>query len=159
MFLLKQKSFLIGLMLAVGLLSFTPQVSQGRGLVPCGGYADDQGTREKPCTFLDIFALIARVTNWLIAMSGIYAIYNIISNGFWLVLSQGNEESITTHKKGVTNAILGLCLVMIAFMIINFVINAILVSGMKGFKLDLTNPTCYLSPTTQNQCFVPATKQ
>jgi hypothetical protein len=123
------------------------------------GVADDQGTREKPCTFLDIFALIARVTNWLIAMSGIYAIYNIISNGFWLVLSQGNEESITTHKKGVTNAILGLCLVMIAFMIINFVINAILVSGKPGFKLDLTNPTCYLSPTTQNQCFVPATKQ
>lgn len=155
MFFLKQKSFLIGLLLAVGTLNFAPQIVQARGLVPCGGYLED-GTREKPCTFLDIFALIARVTNWLIAMSGIYAIYNIINNAFWLVLSQGNEETITTHKKGVTNAILGLCLVMIAFMIINFVINAILVSGKPGFKLDLTNPTCYLSPTTQNECFVPA---
>jgi hypothetical protein len=44
-------------------------------------------------------------------------------------------------------------LVFFAFMLVNFVINAVLVSGMKGKKLDLTNPVCYLALTTQNDCF------
>ncbi|MBL8029731.1 MAG: hypothetical protein JNN11_00595 [Candidatus Doudnabacteria bacterium] len=127
--------------------------SQPTGLVPCGRYNPD-GTVKSACTFLDIFVLFARLTNWLIGVSGLYAVYNIITHGFWLVLSQGNEEAIASRKKGITNAVVGMTLVFMAYMFINFVINGILVAGMKGYQLDLRNPLCYLSPTTQNQCFV-----
>ncbi len=127
--------------------------NQPSGLVPCGRYNPD-GTVKSACTFLDIFVLFARVTNWLIGVSGLYAVYNIITHGFWLILSQGNEEAIAGRKKGITNAVVGMVLVFMAFMFVNFVINGILVSGMRGYKLDIRNPLCYLSPTVRNECFV-----
>lgn len=156
---LKQKLlFFITLVLAVNFLAFVPVVSEARGLVPCGGYADDLGTPEPPCKFMDIFTLIARVTNWLIGMSGVLAVYNIIGAGWWLVISQGNEEAISQNKKAITNSVVGLVLVMMAYMLINTVVNYMLVMQKPGYKVDLSNPTCYLSPTTHNSCFVQADK-
>lgn len=158
MLLQKQKTFFVGLLLVLGLSAFaTPLLAQGRGLVPCGGYSDDKGTMEPPCKFTDIFALVARVTNWLIATAGLFAVYEIISAGFGLIVfAQGEEEAITKGKKTITNAIVGLVLVMLAYMIINTAVNIILANGKDGFKVDLKNPVCYLAPTTQDQCFVPA---
>lgn len=158
--ILKQKKILAGILMAFGLLVFAaPNLAYAQtvapkgGLVPCGGYNVD-GKPEKPCTFLDIFAIIARTTNWLIGIAGMYAVFKIVQAGFWLTVSQGDEEAISTNKKSITNSIIGLVLTFMAFMLINTVVNYILVGGKPGYQLDLTNPTCYLAPTTQNECFV-----
>lgn len=126
-----------------------PLSVSARGLVPCGGYADDKGTREKPCTVTDLFVLVARTTNWLISVAGIYATFKIIQAGFGFTYALGNEETITALKKQVTNAVLGLCLVFMAFMLINTVVNFILGAGLVGnqdpnCKINLTNPLTYL---------------
>jgi hypothetical protein len=136
----------------------TPYLASARGLfVPCGGYTDAAGTqRENPCTFLDIFTLIAKVTNFLVAMAGVYAAYKIIEAGFWLIISMGNEETITKYRSGILDAIIGLGLVLMAYMLINTVVNVLLTRDL----VTTTNPKCVLdlrSPQTyltinQNPC-------
>jgi hypothetical protein len=137
----KQKIILAIVTLSAALfLSTAPLVSQAAGLVPCGG------PTEKPCTVLDVFTIIARVTNWLVAMAGIYAVYQFINHGFWLVISMGNEEAITKHRSGLMEAVLGFILVMIAFMLINTVVNFIFLgTAPQGSHLDLTSPCTYLN--------------
>ncbi len=145
----KQKYKIISL---VFVLLALPFLASAAGLVPCGG------PTESPCTVTDIFVLIARLTNVLIALAGIYAVYVIIGAGFWLVISMGNEEKITQHRKALTQAVVGFMLIMIAFMVVNTVVNIILLQAYKDqdCKLDLSDPFNYLKihsdPTKHAKC-------
>lgn len=142
MLLTKQK---ILLLICLLFLAATPVLVSARGLVPCGGYADEKGTREAPCTFLDIFNLVAKVTNWLVGVAGIYAVYKMLEHGFALIYAMGNEESITQHKGGITNAVVGFVLVMMAYILINTVLNFILLGASPaGAKINLKDPCTYL---------------
>lgn len=127
------------------LLIFLPQISQARGLVPCGGPG------ECPCGVTDIFVMIARVTNWLIAVAGIYAVFQIVGGGFWLVASLGNEESITKHKNQISQAVIGFVFVMAAYILVNTAINYILLSGAPAnLKINLANPFTYLNSNSSS---------
>ena len=110
---MKQKSkLIIATVLLAAIPFFASAASWSNGLVPCGG------PTQNPCTVKDIFVLIARTTNFLIAFAGIFAVYYIVGAGFWLIVSMGNEESITTRKKQLSNAVVGLALCMMAFLFI-----------------------------------------
>jgi len=121
-----------------------PHFSHAAGLVPCGG-----PNGENPCTFQDVFIMVAKVTNWLISMAGLVAVYNIVSAGFWMIVDMGNEEALTGRKKALSNAIIGLVIVMMAFMFINTAVNLVLHSRC---SLDLTDPLSYLTIKDQNTC-------
>src|SRR5258708_36717042 len=145
--MLKPKRKTIFLLLCCICLLFVvlhPHSVSARGLVPCGGYNAD-GSAEPRCQVGDIFILIARLTNWLIAMAGVYAAYLIIGAGFWLTVSQGEEEKISQHKKALSNAIVGFVLVLMAFMFVNTVVNYIFLRNISGCKIDLTSPLTYLT--------------
>lgn len=144
----KQKLAIIFLSLSI--LS-APMLAQARGLVPCGGYKDDAGTqREDPCDLRYIFIMIATVTNWLISTAGIYAVYQIVNGGFWLIVTMGEEEAITKHKKTISNAVVGFVFVMMAFLLVNSALNGILlgITNTKDdpLRVDFTQPLCYLNP-------------
>lgn len=141
------------------LFSLTPFLASAAGLVPCGGDAP-----ETPCTVQDVFYLIARVTNWLILMAGVYAVYQIVNSGFWLVASAGEEEAITKRKNGLSNAIVGFFIVMGAFMFMNTAVNFLLMSKC---TVDFRNPLNYITVsnprdlsrcTNPNNKFLPAPK-
>ncbi len=136
--LTKQKIFTI---LFFSFLLWAPVIVDARGLVTCGGYNAD-GTREAPCTVVDMFYLVARVTNWLISMAGVYAVFKIIGAGFWLTTTQGNDEAITKYKSQMMEAILGMILVLMAFMFVNTTVNGLLRSKC---PIDLRSPLTYLS--------------
>jgi hypothetical protein len=119
------------------------------GLVPCGG------SGQSACTLKDIFVMVARVTNTLIGLAGIYAVYVIIGAGFWLVVTMGNEEKLTNYKKQISQAVVGFVLVLMAYMFVNTAVNYILLGGAGKkiklengkeveCKLDLTDPLNYL---------------
>jgi hypothetical protein len=150
----KQKIILIIFSLGLFFSVTAPLKVQAAGLVPCGGYNTDA---TRPCTVLDAFVLVAKITNFLIGISGIYAVYVIINNSFGLVVySMGNEEAITKNKEGITNAIVGMVLVLMAYMIVNTVVNVLLtrdiaVTKNANCKLNLTDPTSYLT-IKQNPC-------
>src|SRR3989344_6831635 len=101
------------IILSTFLLLLLPFGVAADGLVPCGG------PTESPCTVKDIFVLVARVTNTLIGLAGIYAVYVIIGAGFWMTVTMGNEEAITKNKKALTQAVVGFVLAMMAYMMVN----------------------------------------
>ena len=135
---MKQKIILLALS---AMLIAAPVTAEARGLVPCGGYRAD-GSREPVCTVVDMFYLVARVTNWLIMISALYAVYAIVGNSFYLIVSQGNEEVISKRKAGLTNAVVGFILVLMAFLMVNTVVNLLLKSKC---TIDLRDPLTYLS--------------
>ncbi len=147
-----QKQILIAIFISLSLTSLMPSFALARGLVPCGGYKDDAGTvREDPCNLSYIFIMIATVTNWLISTAGIYAVYQIVYGGFWLIVTMGDEESITKHKKTITNAVVGFVFVMMAFILVNTALNGILL-GLANTeegntaRINFSQPLCYLNP-------------
>ena len=75
--------------------------------------------------------------------------YVIVNSSFGAITAMGNEESLTKYKSALTNAIVGLILVFMAFMIVNTVVNFMLTRHLASqnpkCKLDLTSPLTYLS--------------
>lgn len=142
----KQKflSIFFSFLLFCNLAVFLPIPVSAAGLVPCGGNTASATDTGKPCTFEDLFVLVARVTNWLIGVAGAYAVYQIVFAGFNLVTSMGNEEKITKNKDALSNAIVGFVFTLLAFVLVNTAVNFILLSGNKDRRVDLTNPLCYL---------------
>ena len=135
------------------MLLAAPFAVNAAGIVPCGGPAP-----ESPCTLKDVFVIIARATNMLVALAGIYAVFQIVSAGFWLTTTMGNEEKITQNKKWLTNAIVGFVMTMFAYMFINTAVNYLLLEAAKNkaCKLDLQDPLNYLvihsDPTKHAEC-------
>ncbi len=119
-----------------------------KGLVPCG--RDSAVTGSGPagprpsdsCTVRDLFTLMTRVTNYLILMAGFFATFQIIRSAFSMLLAQGSAEKITAAKKHLINSVLGLVLAMMAFLLINTIVNGIL--GLSGGQNILTNPVDYI---------------
>lgn len=137
----KQKIVVI---ICLVLLATAPHFVSASGLVPCG--SNDQS----PCTVTDIFVLVAQVTNWLIAVGGVYAVFRIIWAAFNLVISAGNEESVTKWKTSIQNAIVGFVLILMAFVIINTAVNTLLLSGISGCQINLQKPLDYLKINPNN---------
>jgi hypothetical protein len=115
-----------------------PLFASAAGLVPCGG------DNEQACRLEDVFILIARVTNWLLSLAGVYAVYKIIQAGFNLAIAQGEEENITQNKKQITNAVVGFVLTLMAYLFMNTVVNFLLLRGIAQCKIDLTDPLNYV---------------
>ena len=116
-------------------LAAFPVFVRAAGLVPCGGVG------ENPCTVKDAFYMVARVVNWLVLMAGVYATFEIVGGGFWLVASAGNEESVTKHRNQITQAVVGLFIVLAAYMFMNTAVNFILMSKC---VVDFKNPLNYV---------------
>ncbi len=131
---LKKQTFIL---IFSTLLLVLPFFAEARGLVPCGGDG------EAACTVTDIFVLIARVTNFLIGFAGVYAVYELVWGGLWMIIAMGNEESLTREKSRITNAIIGLVMVFMSYMLVNTAVNVILVNKQCQ-KFDLSNPLNYL---------------
>ncbi len=137
----KIKVIILGILIASFIA--VPFFTEARGLVPCGGY-NANGTREAPCTVVDVFIILGTVTNWLIMAAGLYATFQIIAAGWWLAASMGDEESITKRKNMLTSAIMGLIMVLFAFAFVNSTVNILLLQGFKKCTIDLTNPLSYM---------------
>jgi hypothetical protein len=144
MSILKQKKQLV-LIISVIVVLTLPFFANAAGLVPCGG------TGENPCTVRDAFYLIARVTNWLISLAGLYAVFQIVSAGFWMVTTMGNEESITKWRKGLSNAVIGFVLVMMAYVFVNTAVNLILANNVQCKQVNMANPLTYIT-MDPNKC-------
>ena len=87
---------------------------------PAEGIFVDFGAKN---TFKDL-AFFA-VQNILLPVVGIIAVLFIIIGGFQLITARGNEEQAEAGKKTLTNAIIGLSIVILSYVIVVVVINAL----------------------------------
>jgi multidrug transporter EmrE-like cation transporter len=73
----------------------------------------------------DIRVTIMRVVRVIIGLVGIIAIIIIIYGGYTWMTSGGNPEKIDKAKKILTNAVIGLVIILSAFAIVSFIIGAL----------------------------------
>ncbi len=89
---------------------------------PGSGYLIDLGRFNYPNTF---GGLLAYLINLAIGIVGLVSIVFIIYGGFQYITSAGNEEQAESGKKTLTNAIIGLVIVILSYTIVTIVSNAL----------------------------------
>ena len=84
-------------------------------------YAADTGLSNTQ----DIRVTIAKIIRIVIGFLGIVAVGLIMYAGWVWMTSEGNEEKIEQAKKILTNAVIGLIIILSAFAIVSFIINSL----------------------------------
>ena len=83
-----------------------------------------ENTHDKPDTPESrVVKIVGTVINVLLAVSAMIAVVFIIISAWTMVISRGEEESITEAKRSLTWAILGLVFLLFAYVIVRFVIS------------------------------------
>ncbi len=139
---MKQKILILSFVLFAALFISIPAVSRAT-LSVCGGNeiaspTVNLDTYSSTCHLSDIFKLIARVTNVLIDLAGVYAVIMFVYRGAKIVVLSPTPESAAKEKQGLWNAVWGFLIVMISFVVVNFIFFQLLGASFV-FPL-ITNP-------------------
>ena len=129
------KKWLIGivsLVWALGLMSLSPAtVNAQTGTIDVWGNSQT-AYNEIGFSESDPRDVIARVIKIVLGFLGTIAVVLIIVAGFQWMTAAGNEDKVGKAKKIMTAAVIGLVIVLMAYALSTFVINAI---------IGATNPT------------------
>ena len=82
---------------------------------------------------VSVNALIARVISWMLIISFAVAVLFLIIGGFQYMTSAGNEEAAEKGKGTVVNALIGIVIIIMSYVLVSVVSNAIGKSGSGGF--------------------------
>lgn len=72
-----------------------------------------------------VASLIRTVINWLLGIAFGLAILFLIIGGFWYITSAGNEETAEKGKGTAINAIIGIVIIILSYVIVNVVANLV----------------------------------
>ncbi len=124
-----RKTFVVNL-LVLTLLAL-PMFVIAAGLVP----TDCQGAQAaKDCGLSDLKTLIIYMINFLLVSSGMVALLFLVVGGVQMLMSGGNPESIKKGKATISNAVLGLGIVLASYLIINIVVSQLSGGSLPGFQ-------------------------
>ena len=70
-----------------------------------------------------LLELVVNILNWVIAFSAVLSVVMVISAGFQYITSMGNEEKIGKATSTLIFAIIGMVIVFIAPLLIQYVID------------------------------------
>lgn len=70
-------------------------------------------------------SIIMQVINVALAVAGLIAVLFLIIGGFRYITSAGNEETAENAKKIITNAIIGIVIIILSFVIVRVISNAL----------------------------------
>lgn len=76
--------------------------------------------------------IIIRIIQILLALAGLVAVVFLIIGGFRYITAGGNEESAEAAKTTITNAIIGIVVIILSFVIVRVISNALTKSGPGG---------------------------
>ncbi len=129
-FRLLQSGFLIFVLVSISLtivFPFPVSAQEGFHFVSCGRDTNDSGKLEdfEQCEFSDLVILIVRVINYLISVAAIVAMYHVLFAGWTLMIALGNPEKIEMGKNTLSHAVVGLAIIVLAFMFVNLLVNGI----------------------------------
>jgi hypothetical protein len=114
---MRQKIKSISAAVLLGLFLFANFASAA--LVTCGGPTTPE------CKITDIILLIVRIINFLLEWAWLISLFMILWSAFTLLGSSGNEEAVTAGKDTLKQAIIGFFLIMIAYLLINWLVSAL----------------------------------
>ena len=73
-----------------------------------------------------ISGFIMKIINIALAVAGLIAVLFLIIGGFRYITSAGNEETAEQAKKIITNAIIGIVVIILSFVIVRVISNALI---------------------------------
>ena len=73
----------------------------------------------------DVYTMVAIAVNGLLALIGFVFFYYIIKAGLQWMTAQGNKDSIGSAKSTIINSSIGLAILLAAYGLSNFVIDAL----------------------------------
>lgn len=116
-------------------------------LVPCGR---SEAPGNEPCQLQHLVILIIRLVNYLITTAAIVAMYQILLSGFNLTTALGNTEKIEKAKAGLSHAVVGFAMIILAFVFVNLLVNGIF--GKPNASREWWRPECIYSIGESGQC-------
>lgn len=107
---------------------YVPQVAKA-GLVDTfvNNCPVDTGVR---CSEGSIAAIFRLIINWALAIAFIAAVIMLIYGGFLYITSAGNTDNATKGKTAITNALVGVVIIVLSYIIVQIVYR--FVSGGSG---------------------------
>lgn len=96
--------------------------AQDTGLVPCG--------YDEPCTTADVATFANWIISFLISILGIIATIALVYAGILLVTSGGDTNAATRAKTLFTNVVIGIILILAAWLIVDTIMRALTGSGL-----------------------------
>ncbi len=142
---MRSKIKIILLVVLVLLVSFLIVNISQAALIRCGDIQyDPQGKIKvdpvtgKPageCTLPNLLTVVFRLINILLGLSWLVAFFFIFWAGFSMVIAYGNEEKLKAARTGLTQAVIGFFLILLAFALINT-----LIALIGGYSLDPNAP-------------------
>lgn len=111
----KTKFIYIGLVCLFLVLAAYPAAAD---FVPCEQKTGDTGN----CTLEDLLDVVVMIINYMFSIAGLIAITFVVWGGVQMILANGNPTQIQAGKSTVWHALLGLVLVLAAYMVVVFVI-------------------------------------
>ena len=89
----------------------------------------DTGVRCSEGSIASIFRLII---NWALAIAFIAAVVVLIYGGFRYITSAGNADSATTGKTAIINALIGIVIIVLSYIIVQIVYRFVSGQGSGG---------------------------
>ena len=78
---------------------------------------------------VEVRSIITKIVGYILAMLGVILLVQIIFSGYAWMMSGGNEEKIKKAKEKIVSSIIGLAIIMVAY---------VLVSAIFGLLVDVT---------------------
>lgn len=107
------------------IILLTPAFAQAQ-LVTCGG---------TDCTFCDFASTVNNVIQFIITVMILIAVLMLVVAGFKLVTSRGNTSAAEAAKKMIFNVVIGIVIVLAAWVLVDTIIKA-----LAGSDLGVWNP-------------------
>ena len=85
------------------------------------GFACDPNSGLNCSAGSDVNSLIKTVINWLLGIAFGVAVLFLIIGGFWYIMSAGNEETAEKGKSTAINAIIGIIIIILSYVVVNVV--------------------------------------
>lgn len=73
-----------------------------------------------------VSGFILKIINIALTVAGLIAVLFLIIGGFRYITSAGNEETAEQAKKIITNAIIGIVVIILSFVIVRVISNALI---------------------------------
>ncbi|MFH1226089.1 MAG: pilin [bacterium] len=106
---------------------------------------------ETGCDLCDAVALIAKVSKFILSITGSLALLIFVIGGLFLIISQGNSNAVNQGKKMIVGAVLGLIIVFAGWGIVNLVI-----AGLTGqMSTDVQIAQLFTKPWNELECVKP----
>lgn len=117
------------------------------GLIPCGRSTDDAATTDvnekDKCTLCHLIVGINRIVVLVRDIMSAFAVVVVVAMAFVYITSAGDEGRMRLAKEGITAALIGFAIILLAWLAVNFILKLPIFSATAGLvRVNWDTITC-----------------